>query len=38
MPSETESCCACADAGVLELSFRGMTGLQIYAVREVVGV
>ncbi len=24
MPSETASCCACADAGVLALSFRGM--------------
>ena len=29
MPSETESCCACAEAGVLELSFRGMIGLRI---------
>ena len=34
MPSETASCCACADAGVLALSFRGMTGLRIYAVNK----
>ena len=29
IPSETASCCACAEAGVLALSFRGMAGLRI---------
>ena len=29
IPSETASCCACADAGVLAVSFRGMAGSRI---------
>jgi hypothetical protein len=29
IPSETVSCCVCADAGVLALSFRGMAGSRI---------
>jgi hypothetical protein len=36
IPSETASCCACADAGVLALSFRGMAGSRIKANGEML--
>jgi hypothetical protein len=36
IPSETASCCACADAGVLAVSFRGMAGSRIKANGEML--